>query len=530
MVKVLIADKLPREIYAPLLKEAGIEFSDDILSSELEKVIKDYEVLWVRSKPEVTASLISKAAKLRLIIRGGTGDDNIDKEAATLREIVVENTPDANSISAAEHTTALMYALARNISFADASMKAGRWDKSKYIGVELRGKRLGVVGLGKIGGEVAKRAKEDGMEVVYHDPYVPEEKVKGLNYTKLELDELLRTSDFVTIHVPLSDRTRGMMDRSVFETMKEGAYFLNVARGELVDEDALIESLESGKLAGAAIDVYPKEPYPKEGKLRELGDKVILTPHLAASTGEALQNVAKDAANQTIAFISEGRIINAVNYIPIDSRLQNYIKTLQRMGKFLAPYATEGLENLTITYSAQYIPDDLKIKGISRPVLTELLSGKLENVNAMNADEKAESLGIKVNESVGAEKSVYGNLFRVDIVYKEKDKSKNLVIEASSITPDRPLLVNMSGYEPGFDLIGHVLFFEYIDRPGVLATLTEKTHKLNINIDVIKALKHESGKTALTLMRLAEPISKDTLNSMAEEIGAIRAHQYNFNS
>jgi len=528
LVKVLIADKLPSEVYAPLLEQAGIEFSDDIPSSDLEARIAEFDGLVVRSATQVNADLIAKAPNLRVIGRAGTGCDNVDVGAASAREIIVENTPDANSYSAAGLTMAFIYALSRKISAADASMKHGSWDRNRFTGTELRGKKLGLIGLGNVGKIVAELARGNGMEVVFHDPNVTDGVARELGVARVELDELLRTSDYVSPHVPLTEQTKGMIGEKEIELMKPTAFLLNVARGEIVNENALYNAIAAGKIAGAGIDVFTEEPY--KGRLRELGGKVILTPHLGASTAEAQTRVTGDITRQLIAFFNEGRIINAVNYTPLDSRLQDYTKTLQRIGKFLAPYVSEGLERLTVTYSAQQIPDDLRIRGISRPILTEILLGKLESVNAMNAGEKAQSLGIRINEAISADKSAYGNLFRVEIGYREKGESKKLAVQVSSLTFDNPLLVSMDGYEPGFDLRGNVLVFEYRERPGVVASLTSKVAQLGINIETIKALQHKSGQTALTLMRLAEPVSQEVFYSMSEGIGAIRAHQYNFNS
>lgn len=531
LAKVLIADEISTG-FEDAFREAGIgyDIANGLRDEELVSRIFDYEVLVVRSATEVTRPIIEAGSgRLRLVVRAGEGVDTIDVRAATEHNIYVENVPGANTIAATEHTISLMLAIARRLIEAHYSTSDGKWNRN-IEGIELYGKRLGLVGLGKVGSGVATRLKSFGMDVSAYDPFVKDEIFAGLDVNRASLEDILGRSDFISLHVPSSPENKNLLNAERIQAINLGAILINTARGDLLDYEALYEALRDRRIRGAGLDVYPQEP-PNPELLKKFGElgNVILTPHLGASTEDAQRRVSVQMAEQVVAFLTKGKIRHAVNYTPIDSRLESYLMTLERVGKFIAPYLPEGLDSIIVTYSAHNIPDDVKIIGISRPILTAILSGKIENVNPMNVYEVSKAIGVKVHETIDREPPLYGNLFKIDIDYKEKGTPKKLSIAAHALTPDKPMLVSLDGYDLGFDLVDNVLMFEYEERSGVLAKLSQKVAELGINIHTNKTSQHVSGKTALTLMRIKDTIPQEKLYDMAREICAIRTYQYNFN-
>lgn len=508
MVKVLIADNLPQEIYAPLFRQAGIEFIDTILPGSLEQVIADCEGLIVRSATKVTSELLDKAPKLRIIGRAGIGYDNIDIDAATLRGIVVENTPDANSVSAAEHTMGLIYSLARNISAADAALKSGRWEKSLYLGTELNGKRLGIIGLGRIGQLVAKLAKGNGMEIVFHDPYISEEVPIKLSCTPLPLDELLRTSDYVTLHAVLTSETRCMIDAKKLTLMRPTAKLINTARGELVDEDALYNTIKSGRLSGAAIDVFEKEPY--RGKLLELRDKVIVTPHLAGSTIEAQTRVTEEITSQIIAYLREGRYTHAVNVSKLSLEIKPYIDLVERMGYFVSKLIKAPIENVKVTCYGELAQSD--IIGISNVALVGLLSEHVD-INLVNASQVAKQRGINFFETRSTEQIDYRNLISLEVFVKayEPIYVKGILFEKKG-----PRIVGLNGCDIEFEPSGILLISSHQDVPGVIAYISRILEENNINIATVSLSREAQRGKAIGVYRVDSLVAEGIIKKIAE--------------
>lgn len=423
--KVLISDSLSKEAVDILEKEK--DFKVDVLTKltpeELKKAIKDYDALLVRSATKVTKDLIGAAAKLKIIGRAGVGLDNVDIDAASKKGIIVVNTPGGNTISTAEHTFSMMLALSRNIPQADLSMRKGEWERKKFMGVELYGKVLGIVGLGRIGTEVAKRAASFEMRVLAYDPYLSVDKAKDLGIELVDLKTIYKEADYITVHTPLTDETRHMISGREFGLMKKGVRVLNCARGGIIDEEALVKAVESGKVAGAAFDVYEDEP-PKDSKLLKL-ENVVLTPHLGASTEEAQTNVAVDVANTVRDALLNRGVRNAVNMPYVDPEIykviEPYLKLAENIGSIHAQLAEGHIKRVKIRYVGEIIKYDLSpftvsiMKGMLTPILQE-------TVNFVNSLVIAKERGINIIETKTAEVQDFASLIYVEV---ETDKSKS---------------------------------------------------------------------------------------------------------
>src|SRR5512143_1972509 len=415
MAKVLISDNLSKE-GVEILKKAGLEVvvKTGMTPDELKKEIKDYDGLVIRSATKVTADVVAAAKKLKVIGRAGSGLDNVDKAAASKRGIVVMNTPGGNTVTTAEHSFAMMMSLARNIPQATASMKAGKWEKKKFEGVELYKKTLGVIGMGAIGAQVAKRGICFGMTVLGYDPFLSKEKADALGVEMSTLDNIYKKSDFITVHSPLTDDTRGMINTKTIKKMKDGVRIINCARGGIVDEKALHAALKSGKVAGAALDVLEKEP-PENNPLLEL-DNFICTPHLGASTKEAQLNVAVAVAEQIADYLNTGVARNAVNvpFVAADvlPKVQPYIGLAEKLGSFLAQIYEGGLDKVAIEYFGDVA--ELDAAPISTAVLKGLLDPIMEEaVNYVNAPFIAKDRGIEVKEVKSSDPTDYPSLIKV---------------------------------------------------------------------------------------------------------------------
>ncbi len=401
-MKILIADPIS-ERGIDLLR-ANPKFHVDknigLKEDQLCEIIGQYDALVVRSQTKVTKKVIDAAKKLRVIGRAGVGVDNVDVDAATRRGIIVMNTPGGNTISTAEHTFSMMMSLARKIPQAHATMKAGKWDRKSFEGVELYNKTLGIVGMGRIGSEVARRAIAFGMRVLAYDPFLSLSRAKALQVEVVELDEIYARADFITVHVPATDQTLGMINKDTIAKMKNGVRLINCARGGIINEKDLYDAVKSGKVAGAALDVYEVEP-PKDSPLREL-DAVIMTPHLGASTQEAQESVGVEVAEQIAEVLAGGTIRNAVNMPSLDAKtlavLQPYLTFGEKMGRFLSQIAPPRIERLSIEFCGKAA--ELETNPIARAVLKGYLEGaEGEAINYVNAPFAAEQLGIKRRRS-----------------------------------------------------------------------------------------------------------------------------------
>ncbi|MCM8762788.1 MAG: phosphoglycerate dehydrogenase, partial [Candidatus Omnitrophica bacterium] len=418
-MKILVSDPLSEE-GLKILKEVNdfqVDVKTGLKPEELKEAIKDYDALLVRSSTKVTKDIIAAANRLKIIGRAGVGLDNVDLEAATQKGIIVMNTPAGNTISTAEHTMSLILSLSRNIPQADASLKQGEWQRTKFMGVELYNKVLGIVGLGKIGSEVARRALAFGMKVLAYDPFLSREIAEGLGVEVVELDDLLKRSDFISVHTPLTDETRHMISDKQFALMKKGVKIINCARGGIIDEGALIKAIKEGRVSGAALDVFEKEPLPPDSELLKLNN-VVLTPHLGASTEEAQVNVAVEIAEVVRDALLGKGIRNAANYPSVDPEsykmLKPYIELSEKMGGFGCQLSEGRIQEVKITYTGEISQQDVSplvlalVKGLLTPILQD-------TVNFINALRLAKERGIRIEEVRLSKEEEFVNLISLEI-------------------------------------------------------------------------------------------------------------------
>jgi D-3-phosphoglycerate dehydrogenase len=488
------------------IADAGIEllrerFEVDVDGNgDLAERIGDYDAIVIRSATKLTAELIGRADRLKVIGRAGVGVDNVDVEAATRRGIVVANAPEATVTSAAEHTVGLLVALARNIPQAHAALKQGRWERSAWGGVELEGKTLGVLGFGRIGQQVARRALGLGMRVVAFDPFVAKERFRELGVERVESpDEVLAVAEFLTLHLPLTPETRGFLGREAIAKLPDGARVINAARGELVDEEALVEALRSGKLAAAAVDVYAQEPY--AGPLLEL-DNVVATPHLAASTEEAQDRAGVIVAEQVVAALEGGLVTNAVNIPSIGAEdlevLGPFVPLAAKLGRLAMELAEGRAERITLSYYGTLSGYDTRLLTVA--ALNGAFQGRSEQpVNYVNAPVVAAERGIEVAEERRRPSRDFTNLVRVEI----RSNGEQIRVAGTIIgNENRHWLVNALGFELEMELAPLMVFFRYDDVPGVIGLVGTVFGKAGVNIANMAVSRSRRGGKALMALSL----------------------------
>jgi len=513
-IKILVCDPLHDEGLKVLTgeKEFKVDVKPKLSPAELESVIKGYEAVIVRSATKITKGVIEASDKLRLIGRAGVGLDNVDVESATKKGIIVLNAPAGNTTSTAEHTFSMIMALSRNIAQANASMKRGEWEKKKFMGIELYGKVLGVAGLGRIGTEVAKRALSFEMKVIAYDPFLSAEQAKKIGVELVSLDEVIKRSDYITVHTPLTDETRHMLGEAEFKKMKKGVRIINCARGGIIDEGVLVKAIESGHVAGAAFDVFEKEPLDTASPLLKF-DNVVLTPHLGASTEEAQLNVSLDIAN-TVKDVLLGRgIRNAVNIPCVDPELlkniEPYLKLAEKIGSLQTQLAEGHIKKVQIKYVGEIINYDLKpvtialVKGILEPILQE-------TVNYVNALVIARERGIEIIESKASAIEDFANLIYVKV---ETEKMKNSVM-GTLFTKVDPRIVKINDYYVDAVPEGHMLFIRNKDLPGVVGEIGTILGDGKINIAGMTFGRQKKGGDALSILNVDMPIPQNVLEKI----------------
>lgn len=500
MYKILISDKLSQEGIDVFSKDADfqVDIKLGLKPDDLKAIIADYDGLVVRSDTQVSSDIISSAAKLKVVGRAGVGLDNIDIPAATRAGIIVMNTPDGNTISAAEHTVAMILSLARNIPQANASMKAGKWERAKFMGVELNGKTLGIIGLGRIGSEVAKRARSFGMKLVAYDPFASPEKANSLGAGIVSLEELLKVSDFITPHAPKTKDTAHLIGAKELALMKKGVRLVNVARGGIYDETALADAVGSGHVGGAALDVFEVEP-PKDSPL--LGfDNVITTPHLGASTEEAQVNVAIALAYQIIDALKGGTISNAANIPAIDlaewRELKPYYTLCEKLGSFASQLAGgRRITHIRIGYSGEVAAK--KTSALSLVLLRSSLERMTsERINYVNAPLIAKEHGIEVIESTTTVASDYTNLISLVLHTVEGD----ITLSATLTGNEQSRIVEIGGFRVNLIPEGNLIVFYNRDTPGILASVATILGDQAINIAGLTNGRKTAGGDAVTVV------------------------------
>jgi D-3-phosphoglycerate dehydrogenase len=520
MAKVLISDDLS-PLAIQVFKDAGIEvdFKKGLKPDDLIACIGDYDGLAVRSATKVTSKVLEAARKLRVVGRAGIGVDNIDVAAASQRGIVVMNTPYGNAITTAEHAIAMMFALARQIPAADRSTQSGKWEKSRFMGVELSGKTLGVVGCGNIGSIVADRARGLKMKVVAYDPYLSPERATELGVEKVDFDTLLHRADFITLHTPLTDATREMLNAGAFAKMKKGVRIVNCARGELIVEKDLKAAVDEGKVAGVAIDVFAEEP-PKSYPL--FGSEILVaTPHLGASTTEAQEKVAVQVAEQMSDFLNSGAVANAVNMPSLSAedaaRLRPYMKLAEQLGSLMGQVIETGVRQVTVECEGHAAT--LNAKPLTACVLKGLLSPMLESVNLVSAPVIASSRGIGVSEVKHDRECQYQTMLRVTV---ETERSKRTAA-GTLFGDDKPRIVDINGIATEAELSAHMLYTVNEDRPGYVGRLGTTLGNAGVNIASFHLGRAVKGGEAIALVEVDEPVADDVLEKVKHLPGVVQA-------
>jgi D-3-phosphoglycerate dehydrogenase len=517
-VKVLITDPISEEGIKILKAEPGVQVDVETkLTKEalIEKIV-DYDALVIRSETQVTKEVIDAAKHLMIIGRAGVGIDNVDVPAATQKGIIVANAPEGNMIAACEHTISMMFALSRNIPQANASLKSGKWERSKFMGVEVLGKTLGVVGMGRIGGEVTKRARCMGMEVLAYDPFTTPERAKDIGAKLTTLDDIYENSDYITVHTPLIPSTRHMISTAQFERMKKGVRIINCARGGIIDEAALLEAIKNGKVAGAALDVFEKEP-PVGNPLLEQ-DKVIVTPHLGASTKEAQISVAVIVAEQVVNAFKGLPVTTALN-IPIMKAeamesIKPYLPLAESLGKFVAQTVDGQVKEIDILYNGEISQKNPSL--ISIAVVKGLLDVKMgELVNYVNAQSIAKERGIKVVESKSGEVGDYTNLITVTV----KTDSMQRKVAGTIFGKDDARIVGIDDYRVDAVPAGYMIVTMHKDRPGVIGGVGMILGKNDINIAAMTVGREEARGEAIMILNVDDEVPQNVLKEMVEKAG-----------
>jgi D-3-phosphoglycerate dehydrogenase len=508
--RVLISDALsPAAVQ--IFHDRGIaaDFHPDLGKDKdaLAAAVDGYDGLAVRSASKVTAKVLERAAKLRVIGRAGIGVDNIDVAAATAKGVIVMNTPYGNSITTAEHAISLMLALARQIPAADVSTQSGKWEKNRFMGVEITGKTLGVIGCGNIGSIVADRAHGLRMKVVAYDPYLSSERAADLGVEKIELDELLRRADFVTLHTPLTERTRNLIDARALAAMKVGARLINCARGGLVDEQALRAALDSGHIAGAAFDVFTQEPATDNPLFGH--PNVVCTPHLGAATTEAQENVALQVAQQMSDYLLHGAIENAVNFPSITAeeapKLRPFIDLAEKLGSFAGQLTETGLTRVHLTYSG--LIAQMKTRAMTSAALAGLLRPMLQDVNVVSAPIVAKDRGIVVEETTREAHGDYESLITVTVNTERGERKVSGTVYADG----RPRIVNIKGIRMDAEFGPSMIYITNLDKPGFIGRFSSTLGEAGINIATFHVGRDAPGGNAIALIEIDGELPTDVL-------------------
>lgn len=523
--KVLISDELsPAAI--DIFKRRGIDVDvkTGLAKEELEKIIGDYDGLAIRSATKVTEKLLAAAKRLRVVGRAGIGVDNVDVKAATARGVIVMNTPFGNAVTTAEHAISLMLALARQIPAADRSTQAGKWEKSRFMGVEVAQKTLGLIGAGNIGRIVADRAIGLKMKVVAYDPFLSKDKATEIGVEKVELDELLKRADFITLHTPLTDKTRNILSREALAKTKPGVRIVNCARGGLLDEKALADALKAGHVAGAALDVFESEPA-KENPLFGI-DNVVCTPHLGASTQEAQEKVALQVAEQMSDYLLSGAIANAVNFPSIAAeeapKLTPWVKLAEQLGSFAGQLTDTSIRGIRLEYSGEVAA--LNIKPLTAAALAGVLRPALSDINMVSAGQVAKDRGIVVEEMTRGKAGVFESTMRLTVKTDQYERSVAGTMSAAG----RGRVVEVRNIGMDFEITPHMIFVRNRDLPGFIGRLGTLLGDAGVNIATFNLGREKPGGEAICVVAVDGPVGDDLLNTVRALPHVVRAKRLEF--
>ncbi len=508
MPKVLIADKLSPAAVA-IFKMRGIDadVKTGLSKEELLKIVDQYDGIAIRSATKITADVIKVAKKLKVVGRAGIGVDNVDIPAATAAGVIVMNTPFGNSITTAEHAIALMMALARELPAANASTHGGKWEKNRFMGVELYGKTLGLIGAGNIGGIVADRAKGLKMHVVAYDPYLSPERAADLGVEKVELNDLFARADFITLHTPLTAETRNIISADAINKMKKGARLINCARGGLVDEEALKVALDSGHLAGAALDVFAEEP--AKTNILFGHEKVVATPHLGASTEEAQENVALQVAEQISDYLLTGAITNALNMPSISAQeatlVRPWISLAEKLGAFAGQLTDTSIEAVEILYEGTAAT--MNQRALTQAALAGLLKPHLPEVNMVNAPIVAKERGIKLSETRRDRQGIYEGYIKITVKTPEATRG----VAGTVFADGRPRLIQVKDINLDAEFAPHMLYVTNEDKPGFIGKLGTLLGEAKVNIANFTLGRSAPGADAIALVEVDGDVGEKVL-------------------
>ncbi len=519
--KVLISDKLSAAA-VEIFKTRGVDVDvkTSLKPEELLEIIKDYDGLAIRSNTKVTKAVLAAATRLKVVGRAGIGVDNVDTEAATARGVVVMNTPFGNAITTAEHAISMMMAVARQIPDANASTHAGKWEKSKFMGVELYGKTLGVVGCGNIGSFVAERGLGLKMKVIAYDPYLSPERAAGLGVEKVDLDAIFARADFITLHTPLTEQTKNLIDAKSIAKMKKGVRIINCARGGLVVEADLKAALESGHVAGAALDVFEEEPAKKNALFGM--ENVVCTPHLGASTNEAQENVALQIAEQISDYLLSGAVTNALNMPSVSAedapRLRPYMKLAEQLGSFAGQTTKAGLKAVTITYDGHVA--ELNTRPLTAIAVMGLLGPSMESVNMVNAPAIARERDIKITEVKREDSGLYQTLITLTVTTDKGTYSVSGTLFGGSL----PRLVDINDIHIEAEVAPHMLYVMNDDKPGFIGALGTILGQSGVNIASFHLGRAKAGGDAIALLSLDQAVD-ETLRAKVAALPHVKLAQ-----
>ncbi|WP_370272628.1 phosphoglycerate dehydrogenase [Pseudooceanicola nitratireducens] len=513
--KVLVSDKLS-ETAVQIFRDRGIDvdFMPELGKDKdkLAEIIGNYDGLAIRSATKVTPSLLEKADRLKVVGRAGIGTDNVDKDAASKKGVIVMNTPFGNMITTAEHAIAMMFAVARQLPEASASTHAGKWEKSKFMGVELTGKTLGVIGAGNIGGIVCDRARGLKMKVIAYDPFLSEEKAEKMGVEKVELEELLPRADFITLHVPLTDQTRNILSRENLEKTKKGVRVINCARGGLVDEEALADLLKSGHVAGAGFDVFSEEPA-KENPLFNLPN-VVCTPHLGASTTEAQENVALQVAEQMSNYLIDGAVENALNMPSMTAEeakvMGPWVALSSHLGAFIGQMTDEPVKAINILYDG--VVAEMNLAALNCSVIAGIMKKSNPDVNLVSAPVVAKERGIQISTTNQDKSGAFEGYIKVTVVTEKRERS----VAGTVFSDGKPRFIQIKGINVDAEVGPHMLYTTNEDVPGIIGTLGGILGQAGANIANFTLGRASAGGEAIALLYLDEAPNDAALKALAD--------------
>ena len=525
--RVLISDALsPAAVQ--IFRDRGLEvdFQPNLGKDKdkLAEIIGDYDGLAIRSATKVTGKLLEKAPRLKVIGRAGIGVDNVDIPAATARGVIVMNTPFGNSITTAEHAIAMMFSVAREIPAADASTQAGKWEKNRFMGVEITAKVLGIIGCGNIGSIVADRALGLKMRVIAFDPYLSPERARDLGVEKVELDDLLRRADFITLHTPLTPQTRGIMNAENLAKTKQGVRIIHCARGELVDEPAMRDALVCGHVAGGAFDVFSHEPA-TSNVLFGLPN-VVCTPHLGASTSEAQENVALQVAEQMSDYLTRGAISNAVNFPSISAeeapKLKPFIALAERLGSFAGQLTETDIQKVTIIYEGAVA--DLKVKALTASAIAGLLRPLLSDVNVVSAPAVAKERGVVIDEVCRAAEGDYESLITLTVTTKTQERA----IAGTVFHDGKPRILAIQGIKVDAEFAASMIYVTNQDKPGFIGRFAGALGDAGLNIATFALGRDREGGSAVALVEVDGAVPDEVLAKVRRIPGVQQAKALKF--